>query len=400
MNRSINWLNTSDLRLLEARTLGPHGSPDPFELWLLMKLAEDAKHGILEIGTWQGRSACFLAKNAQVPLVCVDHFKGDETGGAGASLRATVETFRRHHVTAVVTEGDMLTFDWSSMRAPDLVFYDADHDTGPTVATLTALHPHLVDHARVVIHDADFPTSCPAIARLISSGLYRLVTTLNIWEGLAILQKNPAPACLAVLAHTKAQATVTDFLPQWKKLGLPIYALLPEGDAIEGDFTAVIHAGVSAYSGRPIFERWTASLEALLKLPFDVFHIIEYDTVNLTPAVLPFDPGKLNAYCCKDGDAYCLLSPWIMDRATLTEFHDACLAELRSGDPVPDHVMGLLDRWLGHVCRRQKIQCAIVTRTLSYTGHADWFADVGKDRVEWVHGRKHKADFGDLWPQE
>ncbi len=178
-----------------------------------------------------------------------------------------------------------------------------------------------------------------------------------------------------------------------------IIGLLPHGHEWGAEHPGtIIFTGQSAHAGRLVFERWTFALDALLKQPYDFFHIIEYDTVNLTSIPLDQVPGVISTYRCKDGDAWCLLSPWVMDRPTLQRLWEACSAELASTDPVPECVNGLLDRWLGYVYRKHGVPVANITRTLSYTGHVTWHSEVSENSIEWVHGRKRKADFGDLWP--
>src|SRR5205814_209559 len=112
-------------------TEGPSDSPDPFECWLLSKLAQDAAGVVLEVGTWRGRSACFLGLDIPdgARLVCVDHFRGDTTGGDGADEAAAIDALARFAPGAEVVRADMLTLDWGAiLHAPvDLVFYDAEH---------------------------------------------------------------------------------------------------------------------------------------------------------------------------------------------------------------------------------------------------------------------------------
>ena len=91
---------------------------------------------------------------------------------------------------ATIIDQNMLTVDWSIAQDVSLVFYDADHNTNPTVEVLTKLHPFLVKDARVVLHDAGWSMSIAAAEELIQSGLYRPAVFIKVWQGLSILQKN------------------------------------------------------------------------------------------------------------------------------------------------------------------------------------------------------------------
>lgn len=191
--RTTNWSSDPNFNLDYLLTQGPHGSPDPFECWLLTALARDAKV-VLEIGTWWGRSATFLSRGLQpgATLTCVDWFQGDQTGGEGASLEGTRETFRRLGVQARIVDTDMHTVDWPTLfpEPVDLLFYDSDHSLEATTKALRAVHPVLAPNARVVVHDASFPCVKTAIEGLVIQGLYRESVFVEVWEGLSILQKN------------------------------------------------------------------------------------------------------------------------------------------------------------------------------------------------------------------
>lgn len=193
--RTTSWSTDHDFLYDYTHTEGPHGSPDPFECWFLEALARDAKQ-VLEVGTWKGRSAVFLSRGLPNGgcLTCVDWFQGDSTGGGGASYEGTLETFRKLGVRARLLSQDMLTTDWLALfpnRDVDLVFYDSDHRSQPQTACLRALHPVLVPHCRVVIHDAKFPEVIESMDQLCRDGLYRRAVFVDVWEGLEVLQKNP-----------------------------------------------------------------------------------------------------------------------------------------------------------------------------------------------------------------
>jgi hypothetical protein len=69
----------------------------------------------------------------------------------------------------------------------DLVFYDADHNTEPTVNLLTKIHPKLNKNCKVAIHDAGWEMTQDAIKQL--APLYKQIEYYNVWEGFALLQR-------------------------------------------------------------------------------------------------------------------------------------------------------------------------------------------------------------------
>jgi hypothetical protein len=64
-----------DLKEIYINTEGACGSPDPFECYMLNKLAKEVKGNAIEFGSWRGRSSCFIAKGLKGTLYCVDHLK-------------------------------------------------------------------------------------------------------------------------------------------------------------------------------------------------------------------------------------------------------------------------------------------------------------------------------------
>ncbi len=181
------------LRELYASTEGPFSSPDMFECWVLYKLAQDAKVGIVEVGTWRGRSACFLAWGADpgVFIHCVDWWKGDTTGGEGADRALCEASLTRNGVRDRVElfTADCREADWSTIaRGADLVFYDAEHKSDTTFRVISDMTPYLSPKAVVVLHDTDFPEVSAAITRIVDTGVYREIVRIPVWHGLTILQ--------------------------------------------------------------------------------------------------------------------------------------------------------------------------------------------------------------------
>lgn len=183
-----NGFLTGKLREIYDRTEGACESPDEYECYLLHTLARQTKGNILEIGTWRGRSASFLAeaiKDTDRELYLVEWFKGDNTGGSNPNKEIMEKILKEYKYT--LFDENMLNLDYSQMKNIDLVFYDSDHNTEPTTQTLTKIHPHLNKNAILCIHDANWEMTQKAIKNI--EHLYRLMYTVNVWEGFCILKK-------------------------------------------------------------------------------------------------------------------------------------------------------------------------------------------------------------------
>lgn len=192
------WLNDPALEDLYEYTRGPFNSPDPVECFVLYELAKNCNHDILEIGSWRGRTSCFLAQgikdstNPNRRLHCIDWFKGDNTGGADPNYEDMFRSlcfFSLDKYTSIYSE-DMLTFNYNRLFQSvliDFVFYDSDHSVDPTVATLARVHDSIEDDSIVCMHDSKWESSRSAIKRL--EHLYSEYVTLNVWEGTTILCK-------------------------------------------------------------------------------------------------------------------------------------------------------------------------------------------------------------------
>lgn len=208
-------------------------------------------------------------------------------------------------------------------------------------------------------------------------------------------------ACLAILAHAAAAPTIRDFQPRWTRLGFPVLAFLPEGEAWPGaPVEAVIHQGTSQHAGAAACARFLACCRTLLRSAYDVFVIMEYDTVNLTDELPAIGSGAVNCGLMKTSggdtppDAILAFSPWIVTRPLLAALIE-CLQMEDAAPQFPQWVRGLLDRWIGtaihHRLALQRLpQCVAWPPTD--------LAAAGAAPPTFVHGWKSRAQFGDLWP--
>lgn len=187
------WLEDERLREIYAATTGPYDSPDPVECFILWSAARKAGGPILEIGSWHGRSSCFLADAASSVLHCIDWWKGDQTGGANPSRKAMEDSLRLLGLTdrVVIHDADMTAFDYAVLPQAKMCFYDSDHSTAPTVSALTAASVCIEPGAPVFMHDASWQSTQAAIDQLCRLGLYERDDYYNVWEGLAKLRRLP-----------------------------------------------------------------------------------------------------------------------------------------------------------------------------------------------------------------
>lgn len=209
---------------------------------------------------------------------------------------------------------------------------------------------------------------------------------------------------LAILAHEGAADTVADFMPRWRRLGIPVWGFVPDGHAL-GGFDRLICHGANGRVGASVFGRFLHCCDALLTdSDADVFIIAEYDTVNILDNLTPYKRGVVTCpgvVIPAEGrkTAKCLLSPWTMDCQTLGRLCAAMrsvLAETNEWNGTD----GLLDRWLGFVCAQHSIPCLNACNALGYPWHDGVHERIRRLNYAWVHGWKRKEDFGELWPRD
>ncbi len=137
-----------------------------------------AMHGpgvgaIVEIGSFKGRSTCFLAAGAKLGgrerVIAIDHFRGSPEHQAGGShaIREIIETgstlgvFKHNlesvgltdQVEIIVANSIDAAHSWSAKIR--LLFIDGDHDYDSTKADFDAFARHLCPNALVCFHDVD-----------------------------------------------------------------------------------------------------------------------------------------------------------------------------------------------------------------------------------------------------
>ena len=195
VNKS-EWLKDEELISMYDQTTGPHKSPDPVECWILYNLAKLSDGNIFEVGSWKGRSSSFMAKgivdsgmSSNRRLYCLDWFQGDKTCGSDPDRSAMEDSLNKFGLTSLVTiyDENMLEFDYSKLSNIGLMFYDADHNTEPTVSVLNKVHPYLNETCILAAHDANWGMTADALRKV--EDKFKKLKTLQVWQGFALLIK-------------------------------------------------------------------------------------------------------------------------------------------------------------------------------------------------------------------
>jgi predicted O-methyltransferase YrrM len=142
---------------------------------------------VVEIGSFKGRSTCWLAKGCQEGrrgrVVAVDHFSGSpehQPAGTHAdpdikATGSTLQTFQRNieHLgfkeSVDVHVGDSVEVS-SNWREPiRFLFIDDDHSYEATSRDYLSWSPHVVQHGLVVFHDVNVWPGVTAFYHCLSS---------------------------------------------------------------------------------------------------------------------------------------------------------------------------------------------------------------------------------------
>ena len=146
--------------------------------WRLAELAALVPPGqvIVEVGSFKGKSTCYLASGAQnaVPIYAVDPWdsKGNVTGRFGFAERSTREKFNEQ-VRAMGFEEKIIPIqgfsknvaeNWVETRRIGLLFVDGDHHERSVLEDVEAWSPFLSHDALIVLDDLDTPRN-PGVKR-------------------------------------------------------------------------------------------------------------------------------------------------------------------------------------------------------------------------------------------
>jgi hypothetical protein len=175
------------------RALATPGFMAEIELQHLAWLAK-ASHSILEIGTWQGRSARCFADNTDGVVYCVDTFADNAYGSAPAEITCHPEwlwnEFNKNHAETIasgkVVPHRLNSSDGSLALAGkkfDVIFIDAGHRYEDVKADILNWRPFLYKWGVLCGHDyAEYhPGVMQAVQELVPNFLVFPNTT--IWAG-------------------------------------------------------------------------------------------------------------------------------------------------------------------------------------------------------------------------
>ena len=177
------------------------------------------KGSIIEIGSYQGGSACFLAAGLawrrKGKLTCIDPHLGAPLWFGTAPHQHTLEIFRaKTKLCGVADWIDLRIAESSAVAAVwpaeliDTVFIDGDHSFLGALKDFECWGPKLRPGGLVLVDDADDP-NVPGVLEMIefikTLGSVRYVGTVR---GIAVLQrtKMPAQAMLDEVSRARANA--------------------------------------------------------------------------------------------------------------------------------------------------------------------------------------------------
>lgn len=167
---------------------------------MLYQLALSVKCDIVEVGSYMGRSSCFLAAGSRAgnkcKVTCIDPWdlrsQKFETrrpdrlevfakpGTRTAFARQTRPY--RHFIIAIRGYSKEVCRTWT--RPVGLIFIDGNHDEA--YADFVLWHRHVIEGGTMAFHDINFPHVARQIARVKETGI---LTDWRVTERLAYAQK-------------------------------------------------------------------------------------------------------------------------------------------------------------------------------------------------------------------
>lgn len=164
----------------EAKLAALEGLVSPNEGMKLAELASTvpADLAIVEIGSYRGKSACYLAEGAKRGLgafvTCVDPWglPGNKTGRYGFADPATFEAFHAQvatmgledRITAIVGFSVDVAADWTAPIG--LLYVDGSHEYEDVIADIDAWGGKIVPGGLIVFDDVN--RTCPGVKKAVN----------------------------------------------------------------------------------------------------------------------------------------------------------------------------------------------------------------------------------------
>ncbi|RJX21815.1 MAG: class I SAM-dependent methyltransferase [Ammonifex sp.] len=143
----------------------------PHETEFLSRFARIARYGMIEVGSWKGRSTVYLglvARERRCSLVCVDTWADcDIPGQFGVDFfpefkRNLLSAGLWQYLTVIRKSSAEAAREFRSVVLPeakyDFLFIDADHSYEAVKQDFAVWMPHLERPAVVIFHDILWPT--------------------------------------------------------------------------------------------------------------------------------------------------------------------------------------------------------------------------------------------------
>jgi predicted O-methyltransferase YrrM len=180
-----------------ARVAGYLHPKEGFAL-MLLAMSGPGSGAIVEIGSFKGRSTCFLALGAKLggreKVTAIDHFLGSPEHQRGQGFEdaaivqygSTLPTFRANlaaealdeQVEVVQKSSIDAAAEWS--RPIRLLFIDGDHGYAETTRDFELFAPYLVSDGIICFHDVgSWPGVTRFVRELIDRGSWKHRFTIN-----------------------------------------------------------------------------------------------------------------------------------------------------------------------------------------------------------------------------
>ncbi len=153
--------------------------------WLNHHASRTTAGCIVEIGSYRGRSAIALAKDATVPVYCIDPHPTyvDGMGGSFGSKdkRIFIENIFKvglhERISIINLKSDQAAAGWTEKIG--MLWIDGDHSFEQTTRDIVNWTPHLVGNGIVAIHDKSYVEVKRALQLLEEDFMFERIQSLG-----------------------------------------------------------------------------------------------------------------------------------------------------------------------------------------------------------------------------